>query len=225
MWRAGQSWHENTKLSTGVFKATFLNCVNKWKRMGEKTFNSSKHLKDILEDLVRGVIEMDEEWWMCTYPDSSTTGTWSNPFSRRISTVLAQVTVGSTVRGAERLSSWMLMFHHLGMEWKTIPCKFYGEHRTSPWCTVASSSTGITRESQDSARANKASGLSGVIPSIRKSLKCEMALKSNSFPHFICFLWLQIVSREHRSPQFLYLSLTQKILHSYSKTYLFLQWL
>lgn len=29
MWRPGQSWHENTK--------SFLNCVNKWKRMSEKT--------------------------------------------------------------------------------------------------------------------------------------------------------------------------------------------
>lgn len=40
-----------------------------------------------------------------TDPDSSTTGAWSKPFSRRISMVCSQVTVGSTVSGAERLSS------------------------------------------------------------------------------------------------------------------------
>lgn len=45
----------------------------------------------------------------------------------------------------------------------------------------------------------------------------------NPFPHFICFLWLQIVTGEHWPPQFHYLSLTQKILCSYSKTYLYLQ--
>ena len=40
-----------------------------------------------------------------TDPDSSTTGAWSKPFSRRISMVCSQVTVGSTVSGADRLSS------------------------------------------------------------------------------------------------------------------------
>lgn len=40
-----------------------------------------------------------------TYPDSSTTGTWSNPFSLSISMVFSQVTLGSTVRGAERHNS------------------------------------------------------------------------------------------------------------------------
>lgn len=95
--------------------------INEKGRM-RRQWISSKHFKDIPEEVREG-IHMDEEWYMWTYPDSSTTGTWSNPFSRRISTVLAQVTVGSTVRGAERLSSWMLMFHHLGKEWKTNPCK------------------------------------------------------------------------------------------------------
>lgn len=40
-----------------------------------------------------------------TDPDSLTTGTWSNPFSRRMLMVCSQVTVGSTVSGADRLSS------------------------------------------------------------------------------------------------------------------------
>lgn len=40
-----------------------------------------------------------------TDPDSSTTGAWSKPFSRRMSMVCSQVTVGSTVSGADRLSS------------------------------------------------------------------------------------------------------------------------
>lgn len=48
-----------------------------------------------------------------TDPDSSTTGTWSKPFSRKISMVCSQVTVGSTVSGADRLSSWTRRCHHL----------------------------------------------------------------------------------------------------------------
>lgn len=48
-----------------------------------------------------------------TDPDSSTTGTWSKPFSRRISMVCLQVTVGSTVSGVDRLSSWTWRCHHL----------------------------------------------------------------------------------------------------------------
>lgn len=48
-----------------------------------------------------------------TDPDSSTTGAWSKPFSRRISMVCSQVTVGSTVSGADRLSSWTRRCHHL----------------------------------------------------------------------------------------------------------------
>lgn len=40
-----------------------------------------------------------------TDPDSLTTGAWSKPLSRRISMVCSQVTVGSTVSGADRLSS------------------------------------------------------------------------------------------------------------------------
>lgn len=51
-----------------------------------------------------------------TDPDSSTTGAWSKPFSRRIWMVCSQVTVGSTVSGADRLSSWTLWCHHLREE-------------------------------------------------------------------------------------------------------------
>lgn len=40
-----------------------------------------------------------------TDPDSLTTGAWSNPFSRRMAMVCSQVTVGSTVSGADKLSS------------------------------------------------------------------------------------------------------------------------
>lgn len=52
---------------------------------------------------------------VCTYPNSLTTGTWSNPLSRRISIVFSQVTVGNTVKGAERHNSWTFRFHHLGV--------------------------------------------------------------------------------------------------------------
>lgn len=51
-----------------------------------------------------------------TDPDSSTTGAWSKPFSRRIWMVCSQVTVGSTVSGADRFSSWTLWCHHLREE-------------------------------------------------------------------------------------------------------------
>lgn len=56
---------------------------------------------------VLGESDCRAEHWMEaeTDPDSSTTGAWSKPFSRRISMVCSQVTVGSTVSGAERLSS------------------------------------------------------------------------------------------------------------------------
>lgn len=40
-----------------------------------------------------------------TDPDSSTTGAWSKPLSRRTVMVCSQVTVGSTVSGADRLRS------------------------------------------------------------------------------------------------------------------------
>lgn len=40
-----------------------------------------------------------------TDPDSLTTGAWSKPFSRRMAMVCSQVTVGSRVSGADRLSS------------------------------------------------------------------------------------------------------------------------
>lgn len=40
-----------------------------------------------------------------TDPASLTTGAWSKPFSRRMLMVCSQVTVGSTVSGADRLSS------------------------------------------------------------------------------------------------------------------------
>lgn len=45
MRKAGQSWNENTNPSIGVFKATFLNCINKWKRMSEKTLYFQQALK------------------------------------------------------------------------------------------------------------------------------------------------------------------------------------
>lgn len=45
MRKAGQSWNENTNPSIGVFKATFLNCINKRKRMSEKTLYFQQALK------------------------------------------------------------------------------------------------------------------------------------------------------------------------------------
>lgn len=48
-----------------------------------------------------------------TDPDSLTTGAWSKPFSRRMAMVCSQVTVGNTVSGADRLSSWTRRCHHL----------------------------------------------------------------------------------------------------------------
>lgn len=64
-----------------------------------------------------GVQSVALSWGVAeTDPDSSTTGAWSKPFSRRIWMVCSQVTVGSTVSGADRLSSWTLWCHHLREE-------------------------------------------------------------------------------------------------------------
>uniref|UniRef100_A0A0E9XTZ5 Uncharacterized protein n=1 Tax=Anguilla anguilla TaxID=7936 RepID=A0A0E9XTZ5_ANGAN len=49
-------------------------------------------------------------------PDSSTTGAWSKAFSFRIRMVFWQVTVGSTVRGADRFRPCTFWFHHQGLE-------------------------------------------------------------------------------------------------------------
>lgn len=47
------------------------------------------------------------------HPVSSTTGAWSKPFSLRILMVCWQVTVGWTVRGADRFKVCSFKFHHL----------------------------------------------------------------------------------------------------------------
>lgn len=200
MWKAGQSWHENTKFSTGVFKATFLNCVNKWKRMSEKTLYFQQAFKRhpwgpgegsdrygwrvIYVDIPRFI----NNWYLVesllpeNFHSLCTGNSWEHSQGGREAQLLNTDVPppGDGMKNKPKQVLWRTQnqsFRHSGLQHHWNDKRLQGRVRMQP-------------ESVKLQDSQVSFPISESYWSVRKFEN------KTPFLHFICFLWLQIVSGE-----------------------------